>query len=199
MADDRRGRDKKAHDTDRRQRQRELEEALDRMDEPEPPLDVDELLPVDQSLTTVSFPATGTEVIKEAGETAVESTTASYRLKELIPETDSVSFSSELEILQRVQRPTVAETMARITEAAVELPHTTLEGSQRRTYKKTLDELRSLVPDDEDEGVTVVGNWIIEQIETKEKLPASRAVRRRARKFCNANGYPIGNDSWLGV
>jgi hypothetical protein len=38
MADDKRSRDKRAHDAEQRQRERELKAALERWDEPEPPI-----------------------------------------------------------------------------------------------------------------------------------------------------------------
>lgn len=67
------------------------------------------------------------------------------------------------------------------------------------SYEKTLRALEDVAADDEDEGVAVVTSWIVEQIQSAEARPGSRAVRRRARRFCLENGYDIGNDDWLGV
>jgi hypothetical protein len=64
-------------------------------------------------------------------------------------------------------------------------------------YRKTLEALVDIDADDENEGVAVVTEWIIEQLEDGTR-PSSEAVRRRARQFCEHSGYELPDDSWLG-
>jgi hypothetical protein len=99
----------------------------------------------------------------------------------------------------RVQRPTIAAAMRRILEASETLPNGNLRGSQREAYEKTLRELKAIDADDDDEGVRVITDWVVERIRDKGNLPESRAVRKQAAKFCRANGYQVRNDEWLGV
>jgi hypothetical protein len=69
---------------------------------------------------------------------------------------------------------------------------------QYEMYYKTFEALEDISADDENEGIAVVTEWIIDQIETTGKRPSSRAVRQRATKFCRNNRYEIPDDSWLG-
>ena len=69
---------------------------------------------------------------------------------------------------------------------------------QHEMYRKTLRALEDVTPDDDDEGVTVVANWIVEQLETGGERPSSKAVRRRAREYCRTNGYDVSDNDWLG-
>lgn len=68
MADDKRGRDKQAHDRARRQRERELEEALDRRGDPEPTNEGDD---VAEPLASYTFPLETTELLEQEGERRV--------------------------------------------------------------------------------------------------------------------------------
>lgn len=199
MADDKRGRDKKAHDDDRRQRERDIVAELERMDETEPPVDAAELEDLETELDTLEFPVTGAELVAAVGDREIESVDRTYTVSELVPETEEETFDSPSEIRVRVQRPTVATAMKRIVEASDTIQNVELRGSQRETYEKTLRELEAIGADDDDEGIQVVTDWIVEQIHDKQSLPGSRAVRRRAAKFCRANGYQIRNDEWLGI
>ena len=70
---------------------------------------------------------------------------------------------------------------------------------QHEVYEKTFRALEEVTPDDDDEGITVVSKWIAEQIQSTGKRPGSRAVRQRARKYCQKNGYEIGDNDWLGA
>jgi hypothetical protein len=79
----------------------------------------------------------------------------------------------------------------------------TVEGSadreqQHEMYRKSLSALVDVDGDDDDEGVMVVTEWIIDEIEETGKRPSSKAVRRRARDFCEQNGYELSDNSWLG-
>lgn len=71
--------------------------------------------------------------------------------------------------------------------------------AQYEAYEKTLQALEDVTPEDDDEGITVVTEWIIERMRSTGERPSSRAVRRRAREFCRKNGYEVGDDDWLGA
>ncbi len=198
MADDKRGREKQARNADRRQRRRDLDEALERGDEPEPPIDADDLADLDLELESVAFPATGAEVVAAIGGYEIAADDEIYTVEELVPETDE-SYDSPSMLRVWVQRPTVAATMKRVLEAVESLPNADLRGSQRDAYEKTFRELKAVAPDDDDEGIRIIGDWIVEQIRNEEQIPGSRAVRREAAAFCRTNGYEIRNDEWLGI
>ena len=199
MADDKRGRDKQAHDEERRQRERELETELERRDEPEPPVAVTELSNLEDELETVSFPTTAADVVETVGDREIASPEGTYRIEELLPKTDAETFDSPAAVSVQVQRPTVAAAMKRIIEASDELQDADFGGSRRDAYKKTLKALAAIEADDDDEGIDVITDWIVEQIDEKGKLPGSRAVRREAAKFCRSNGYEVRVDEWLGI
>lgn len=199
MADDKKGRDKKARNAERRQRERDIAEELEREDETEPPVDAAEFGDYETELGTLEFPATGTEIVAAVGSREVESADGTYTVEELVPYTDEETFDSPTAVRMQIQRPTVAAAMKRIVETSERLPNTDLRGSQREAYEKTLRELKAIDADDDDAGIQVISDWIVERIRDKEKLPGSRAVRRQAAKFCRANGYQVRNDEWLGI
>ena len=68
---------------------------------------------------------------------------------------------------------------------------------QHEMYRKSLSALVDVDADDDDEGVLVVTEWIIDEIEETGERPSSKAVRRRALEFCEHNGYELPDDSWL--
>lgn len=70
--------------------------------------------------------------------------------------------------------------------------------AQYEAYKRTFRALARVTPDDDDEGVTVVSRWIVDRMEETGKRPSSRAVRKRARKYCERNGHAVRDDEWLG-
>lgn len=70
---------------------------------------------------------------------------------------------------------------------------------QYEAYERTFRALQDVTPDDDDEGVVVVTDWIVEQLHSTGDRPSSRAVRQRARKYCQQNGYEIGDNDWLGA
>ncbi|MDS0300207.1 hypothetical protein NDI76_15780 [Halogeometricum sp. S1BR25-6] len=86
----------------------------------------------------------------------------------------------------------------REAEATAKVPDDD-RAQQHEVYEKTFDALEDVTPDDDDEGVAVVTEWIIEQIQTNQKRPGSRAVRQRARKYCQENDYEISDNNWLGA
>jgi len=199
MADNKSGRDKQANDAARRQRERNLELDLARGDEPEPPIEPEALDDLEAALDSLSFPATGTEVVAAVGDREVAAIGETHTVAALVPDADVETFESPVAVRERVQRPTVAAAMKRVVEASETLPETDLRGSQRDAYEKTFRELKAIDADDDDEGIQVIADWIVDRIQDKEKLPGSRAVRKRAAKFCRSNGYEVRNDEWLGV
>jgi hypothetical protein len=90
-----------------------------------------------------------------------------------------------------IERIAAAESEAKIRDGD--------RDQQHEVYEKTFRALEDVTPDDDDEGIAVVTDWIVEQIRADGKRPGSRAVRRRARQYCQKNGYEIGNDDWLGA
>lgn len=199
MADDKDGRDKQARDEQRRQRKREIRTELKRGDEAEPPVDVAELAYFEAALEPIEFPATGADVLAVVGDQSVEAVDGTYRVAELVPDAGVERFESPDEVRVRIQRPTVAAAMKRVVEAIEGVPDAELKRSQRDAYERTFEELRERDAVDEDEGVPVIADWIVERIREKGRVPGSRDVRREAAKYCRSNGYEIRNDEWLGV
>jgi hypothetical protein len=199
MADNKQGRDKQAHDAERRQREREIQEELERMDDPEPPVDTSELAYFESKLESVSFPATGAEVVEAVGDHELDSAEGSYTVEELVPDTDAETFDSPAAVREQVQQPTVAAAMKRVLEASETAQGEKLSGSQYDAYRKTFLALKNIDADDDDEGIQAISDWIVERVHEKEKLPGSRAVRRQAAKFCRSEGYEIRDDEWLGI
>ncbi len=197
MPDDKRGRDKQSRDADNRQRMRDIAAELERWDETEPPIDSDELPAFESALESLTFPAPATEVVDVLGDQEVESPDGSYTVGELVPETELV-FDSPAAVKTRIQRPTVAAAMKQVLEASEQFPDR-ISDSQRNAYEKTFRSLRAIDADDDDDGIQVISDWILEQIQENKKLPGSRSVRRQAAKFCRSNGYEIRNDEWLGI
>jgi len=199
MADNKSGRDKQARDAERRQQERDIATELDRGDEIEPPVNAAELADFEAALDALTFPATGAEVVAAIGDHRIESAEGSYSIEELVPETDEETFDSPAAVRVQVQRPTVAAAMKRVVEASKTLPNTDFSWTQRKAYEMTFQELKAVDAADDDEGIRVISDWIVERIRDKEALPTSRAVRREAAKFCRANGYQVRNDEWLGI
>ncbi|MFC6863895.1 hypothetical protein ACFQGE_10500 [Halomicroarcula sp. GCM10025817] len=199
MADNKGGRDKQARDAERRQQEREVATELERGDETEPPVEAAELGDFEGELEAMNFPATGTEIVATLGDRTIESVKGSYTVGDLVPETDEETFDSPAAVRVQVQRPTVAAAMKRVVESSETLRNTEFSWTQRKAYEMTFQELESIDADDDDEGITAISDWIVDQIHEKEKLPSSRAVRRQAAKFCRANGYQVRVDEWLGI
>jgi hypothetical protein len=199
MADNKGGRDKQARDVDRRQRERDLAAELARGDEPEPPVDAAELVDVEVELESLPFPATGSDIVAAVGDRVIESTEGTYPVEALVPETDAETFESPRAVRTRIQRPTIAVAMKRVAEAAATLPNAELSGSQRDAYEKTFRALEAIDADDDDQGIRVIADWIVERIHDNEALPGSRGVRRQAATYCRANDYQVRDDEWLGI
>lgn len=196
MADNKSGRDKQAHDETKRQQKREMIAELERMDETEPPVPEEAPGELKDALAEVSFPATGAELVAEIGEVPVYE---EYAAADLLPETDNDRYETPGAVTAQVQRPTVASAMKAVTEASEAVSTVEFDRSQWDAYQKTFRALVAIDGDEDDELVAVVTGWILEQIETKGKLPGSRGVRRQGAKVCRAEGHEISNNDWLGV
>lgn len=199
MADDKRGREKQAQDEDKRQRQRDMNAEIERGDEAEPSVEAAVLGELETELETLEYPTTGAAVVAAVGDREIEAVTGTYAIEELIPDTESETFGAPEEVRVRVQRPTIAAVMARVVDAGGTIPNVEFSTSQLNAYERTFQELQAIDADDDDEGIQVIGDWLVEQVLEKGKLPGSRAVRRQAAKFCRSNGYEVRNDEWLGV
>ncbi|THE64548.1 hypothetical protein D8Y22_12015 [Salinadaptatus halalkaliphilus] len=105
MADDKKGRDKKADDTERRQRERELEEARDRTDEPEPAHNEagEGLGDLDDALDDHDYPTTTDELIEAHGDREIETQEGWKSLSEVLESTDSEQYDSADDARGRIQ------------------------------------------------------------------------------------------------
>jgi hypothetical protein len=199
MADDKNGREDQAKSEDRRQRAREVATELERGDEPEPPIEAEPLADLESDLESLSFPATGDEIVAAVGDRELEASDGRYTIEQLLPAATVERFDSPVAVRKRVQRPTVATAMKRVVEATEKLRNVEFGTSQRDAYEKTFLALKAIDADDDDEGIRAIADWIVSQVEDKEKLPGSRAVRREAAEFCRANEYEVSNNDWLGI
>ncbi|MFC6952625.1 hypothetical protein [Halorubellus litoreus] len=199
MADNKRGREKQADDADRQQRERDVETAMERGDEPEPPVDERDLAELETELEGVAFPATGRDVVAAVGDREVRAADDTYTVKQLVPETDVETFDSPTAVRERVQRPTVAGAMKRVVEAAATLDDPEFPESKREGYLRTFLALEDIDADDDDEGIRLIADWIVDRVHEKAALPGSRDVRREAAKHCRKRGYAVRDDEWLGV
>jgi hypothetical protein len=199
MADDKDGRDKQAQDAERRQRERELETALERGDESAPPMTTVATEAIDSELEGLSYPATGRDVVAAIGNREIEVAEDTARIGELLADTAAESFEAPDSIRSRVRYPGVARAMKRIVESAGRFQHDTLRGSQREAYEKTLQALADVDALDDDEVVEEIVDWIVERVGETGSFPGSREIRRQAARTCRAKGYTISNNDWLGV
>lgn len=199
MADDKNGREDQAANAERRQREREVEAALERGDEPEPPIEDADLDAVEEAVASVAFPATAADLVAAVGDQTVRAADRSYTVADLLPDATVETFTEPTEVRSRIERPTVARAMKRIVEACEDVQGESLDGSQWDAYERTFQELAAIDSVDENEGIPVIADWILERIHEKDSLPGSRDVRRRAAKYCRAHGYAVRNDEWLGV
>jgi hypothetical protein len=198
MPDDKRGREKQARNAERRQRERAVAAELERMDDLEPAIDEGELARFETQLEDLDFPVTGTEIVSEMGHRELAAVDRTYTVSELLPATDVETYDDPTAVRVEVERPTVAKALKRIVEEVATVSNVALRGSKRRTYEKTFRELVAIDPIDEDEGIEVVREWIIDQLHETGALPESQAVRERAAEYCRTNGYEVRADEWLG-
>ena len=199
MADDKRGREKQAADEDRRQRERELATELERGDELEPAVDPAALAELEASLESLTFPATGRELVAAVGEHDIGAGGDRYVVAELLPDADMESFDAPAVVSERIRRPAVATAMKRVVEAAATLPDEEFGRSQHEAFERTFRALSDVDLVDDEAGVHAIADWVVDRIDERETVPGSRDVRRQAATYCRENGYEIRNDEWLGV
>jgi len=199
MADDKQGRDKQAHDAERRQRERAIQAELERYDETEPPVDDAELDDIEAELETVSFPATGAAVVDAVGERRITAGQETYAVADLLPEAEVETFEAPDVVRSRIQRPTIASAMKRIVEASETISNVEFSSSQRDAYEKTLRALQAVDELDDDSGVRAMADWVVDRIEEHGTLPNSRDIRREGGSIAREQGYTVRNDEWLGV
>lgn len=206
MPDTKDGREEQAHHEERRQREREIAEALARGEEPEPDpdleaVDEDDLTAVESALADLSYPATGEAVVEAVGERELATADRTYTVGDLISDSGRVRFDSPETIRARLARPTVARALRRITRTVgtVETLSDRKIDERLAAYDRTFRELVAVAPEDYEHGIQVVTDWVVDVVRRDERLPSSRAVRRRAAVFCRANGYEVREDGWLAV
>ncbi|GAB7010296.1 hypothetical protein [Halorubrum trueperi] len=199
MADDKNGREKQAADEERRQRDRDVTAELERGDEAEPPVDDAALDDLETALEPLTFPATGRELVAAVGDREIAVAGGTYAVVDLLPDADSEAFNAPALVSERVRRPAVATAMKRIVEAAETLPNEEFGRSQHEAFERTFRALTDVDGIDDDAGVRVVADWVVDRIREREAVPGSRDVRRQAAKYCREHGYEIRNDEWLGI
>ena len=105
MPDDKRSRDKQAADEERRQRERELEEARDRGDEAEPIHDEpgERLGGLDEALERHDYPTTTGALIEAYGDREVETRGGNKSLDEVLDQVDDERYDSADDVRSRIQ------------------------------------------------------------------------------------------------
>ncbi|WP_290814877.1 DUF5789 family protein [Halovivax sp.] len=112
MGDTKKGREKQAAAEQRRQRKRDLAEALDRGDEAEPDAGTDdaesgagtdaELGALDDALETLEYPTTTADVIASSGDLTVETGDGRDRLADVLAPVDDESYDSAEALRARI-------------------------------------------------------------------------------------------------
>ncbi|MCL9818264.1 DUF5789 family protein [Natronocalculus amylovorans] len=104
MADNKRSRDKKADDKDRRQRERELDEARHRADEAEPIQDnaTEQLGDLDEVLEAHSYPTTTNELTERYGDYEVETQNGWKTIDEVLASTGNQTYTSATDVRKRI-------------------------------------------------------------------------------------------------
>ena len=193
MGDTKDGREDQAHEELNRQRERAVQEELDRWHETEPPRELED------ALEDLSYPATVDEVAAEVGDYEVPAGDETIPVAEVVARSNVERFDDAEEARFRIRRPSVAASLRRLLAVSREAG---LEGDFRareESYEKTLRALEDVDADDDDEGIAAVTAWIVERVEERGSLPKSRRVRNHAAAFCRENEYEIRDDSWLGA
>lgn len=105
MADTKKGRDKQADDAERRQREREIEEARTRADEAEPPRDTPgkKLGDLDEALENHAYPTTTDELIDAYGDRRVQTQDGWKSIDDLLAPIDDETFDSADAVRNRIQ------------------------------------------------------------------------------------------------
>lgn len=105
MADDKKGREKQAADAERRQREREVEEARDRADEAEPMRtdSGDQLGDLDAALDTHEYPTTTADLVAAFGDYEVETRRGWESLDDVLSPEDDRTYGSAEDVRNRIQ------------------------------------------------------------------------------------------------
>ena len=193
MGDTKDGRDDQAQDELKRQRQRAVQEELERWHETEPPRELED------ALEDLTYPATVDEVAEEVGDYEVSVGDETIPVAEVVERSNVDRFDSPAEARERIQKPSVAASLRRLLAVSSEAGLEDDFRAREDTYEKTLRALEDVDADDDDEGIAAVTAWVVEHVEEKGKLPKSRRVRNYAAEFCRENDYEIRDDAWLGA
>lgn len=105
MADNKSGRDKKADDAEHRQRERELREARNRDDEPEPVHETpgERLGGLDTKLEDIDYPATTREIVDSYGDQEVETQNGLVFIEEVLAPVENETYDSADDVRSRIQ------------------------------------------------------------------------------------------------
>lgn len=105
MADDKRGREKQARDAERRQQEREIEEARNRADDPEPVHDEpgERLGDLDGALEDHEYPTTTAELIEAHGDRTVETRDGWESIDDVFASVDDERYASAEDVRTRIQ------------------------------------------------------------------------------------------------
>jgi len=101
MADDRQGREEQEDNEERRQRDRDLQQALDRADEPAPGKQLRDL---HEALETEEYPVTTEELIEDYGDYEVETQGGRKSIDEVLTPVDDETYASADDVRNRLQR-----------------------------------------------------------------------------------------------
>ncbi|MFC6754876.1 hypothetical protein, partial [Halorubrum tibetense] len=148
---------------------------------------------------SLTFPATGRELVAAVGEHDIGAGGDRYVLAELLPDADMESFDAPAVVSERIRHPAVATAMKRVVEAAATLPDEEFGRSQHEAFERTFRALSDVDLVDDEAGVHAIADWVVDRIDERKTVPGSRDVRRQAATYCRENGYEIRNDEWLGV
>lgn len=105
MPDDKEGREKQAANEERRQRRREVEEARDRADEPEPIHDEpgERLGDLDEALDDHDYPTSTDELIEAFGDRTVETRGGWKSVEEVLAPVGDETYDSADDVRSRIQ------------------------------------------------------------------------------------------------
>lgn len=108
MADNKRGREKQADDAERRQQERELDEARTRADEPEPEVEPvhdpgEQLGDLDGTLENHDYPTTTDDLIEAYGDQTVETQSGWESIDEVLAPIDNETYDSADDVRIRIQ------------------------------------------------------------------------------------------------
>ncbi|WP_148416107.1 hypothetical protein [Haloferax sp. KTX1] len=101
MPDDKQGRNKQAANEEQRQRERAIQEARDRADEPEPGKQLGDL---DDALEVQDYPTTTEQLVENYGGYEVETRGGWAPVDEVLASVDNEIYDSADDVRERIQR-----------------------------------------------------------------------------------------------